>query len=175
MHYAGIGSRETPQDVLSLMQKIGRALALKEYTLRSGGANGADTAFEQGCDMVEGKKEIFLPWRNFNNHNSELFNVSNEALNMASNLHPAWDKCSQGAQRLHARNCYQILGENLDTPVEFVVCWTKYPKASGGTALGVRLAEENNIPVFNLVNGIDGFREEYKKRFDSGGSSMVER
>lgn len=60
MYYAGVGSRETPQDVLKIMWKIGRYLALNGYTLRSGGgAKGADTAFENGCDSVRGSKEIF--------------------------------------------------------------------------------------------------------------------
>ena len=37
-YYAGVGSRETPQDVLETMWKIGKHLADKGYTLRSGGA-----------------------------------------------------------------------------------------------------------------------------------------
>lgn len=57
MYYAGVGSRETPQDILNTMYKIGKYLASKGYTLRSGGAIGADTAFENGCDSVKGEKE----------------------------------------------------------------------------------------------------------------------
>ena len=49
-HYAGIGSRETPPQVLEQMRKIGTFLAERHYVLRSGGAKGADTAFELGCD-----------------------------------------------------------------------------------------------------------------------------
>ena len=52
MYYAGVGSRETPQDVLKIMWKIGKHLADKGYTLRSGGARGADAACENGCDIV---------------------------------------------------------------------------------------------------------------------------
>ena len=47
-YYAGVGSRETPPDVLKTMLKIGRYLAVKGYTLRSGGAKGADTALRMG-------------------------------------------------------------------------------------------------------------------------------
>ena len=59
-YYAGVGSRETPLDVLKTMWKIGNYLATKGYTLRSGGAKGADTAFENGCDSVIGSKEISM-------------------------------------------------------------------------------------------------------------------
>jgi predicted Rossmann fold nucleotide-binding protein DprA/Smf involved in DNA uptake len=57
--YAGIGARETPDDVLHLMYLLGRKLATDGYVLRSGHADGADLAFEKGCDSVNGRKEIF--------------------------------------------------------------------------------------------------------------------
>lgn len=46
MTYAGIGSRETPMEVLELMTKASAWLGTKGYTLQSGGAIGADMAFE---------------------------------------------------------------------------------------------------------------------------------
>lgn len=57
MYYTGIGSRETPEEVLSLFTIVGEFLAKKGYILRSGGAKGADKAFEVGCDKAKGKKE----------------------------------------------------------------------------------------------------------------------
>ena len=50
------------------------------------------------------------------------------------------------------RNAMQILGRWGDNPVDFVVCWTKDGKASGGTGHALRIAEYYNIPVFNLKN-----------------------
>ena len=52
--YAGIGSRETPKEILKEMTKIGQELESKGYTLRSGGAIGADKAFE-GANQNNGK------------------------------------------------------------------------------------------------------------------------
>ena len=60
--YSGIGSREIPYDVEELMVMIGKFLALKGFTLRSGGADGSDISFETGCDLVNGNKEIYIPW-----------------------------------------------------------------------------------------------------------------
>ena len=61
MIYCGIGSRKAPKHVLDLMTKIGESFAKKGLLLRSGGAIGADTAFERGCNAVNGKKEIYYP------------------------------------------------------------------------------------------------------------------
>jgi len=47
--YTGIGSRKTPYQVQQQMQRIAQFLAKKGYTLRSGSANGADSAFEEGA------------------------------------------------------------------------------------------------------------------------------
>ena len=48
-YYAGIGSRETPQEFLEFFVKLARFLYSKGYTLRSGGADGSDKAFEIGA------------------------------------------------------------------------------------------------------------------------------
>jgi len=157
---AGIGSRDTPKTILSQMTSLGIRFANLGWCLRSGGADGADTAFEIGCDQANGAKEIFLPWKGMESkrfpksqggHSSTLYNIAPYAFHIASQIHPVWDDLSQGMQKLHARNVHQILGENLDDPVKFVVCWTKNGKLSGGTATAMQLAYDLDIPVFNLA------------------------
>jgi hypothetical protein len=102
------------------MVEYASALARCGGVLRSGGALGADSAFETGCDLVDGSKEIYLPFKSFNNNASDLYQVSEDALYLASTIHPVFNKLSRVAKLLVARNMYQILGENLHTPVEFV-------------------------------------------------------
>ncbi len=150
-YYAGVGSREAPQDILAKMQEIGKYLAQHDWTLRSGGADGADKAFEQGCDEAVGQKEIYLPWKNFNNSSSNLYSITIDALELASTIHPAWLKLSQGAQKLHARNCYQVLGAELNKPATLLICWTKNGKEVGGTRTAIILARRHNIRVINLA------------------------
>ena len=64
--YAGIGSRETPPNVQKDMQELARILAENGWHLRTGGADGADTAFAQGASRSEtpqkGGTTIYLPW-----------------------------------------------------------------------------------------------------------------
>ena len=86
MYYTGIGSRDTPKKYLRYMELAATYLAENGLILRSGGADGADTAFEKGCDFVNGKKEIFLPWQNFNNNKSNHFITSLAAFSVPLKL-----------------------------------------------------------------------------------------
>lgn len=150
--YTGVGSRSTPKDILLLMHKIAIHLADKEYVLRSGGADGADyDGFEKGCDSISGAKEIYLPWEGFNENDSPLYKITKPMLEMAQNVHPAWSKLRQGARKLHARNCAQVLGYDLQTPSEFLICWTEGGAKIGGTRTAIILAENHSIPVYNLA------------------------
>ncbi|GAF96467.1 unnamed protein product, partial [marine sediment metagenome] len=107
-YYTGIGARKTPKDILNLMTRISLYLSKKGYILRSGGAEGADKAFEEGA--LEELKKIYLPWPNFNNSKANFISISQEAIKMAKENHPYWYNLSDGARKLHARNCYQVLG-----------------------------------------------------------------
>lgn len=147
-YYAGIGSRETPTSLKPTIEQIVKRLDELGYTLRSGGAGGADTFFEEHAKM----KDIFLPWRGFNGNDSKLYELSDEAFKMAARFHPAHERLSAGAKKMMARNCCQVMGQDLNTPSEFVICWTKDGKASGGTGQAIRIAEHFQIPVWNLKN-----------------------
>lgn len=151
--YSGIGSRKAPRDILNLMEEVSYKLAHLGLTLRSGGAPGADSFFEKGCDNALGRKEIYLPWKDFNNNPSNLICPVNEAFKIAKSIHPRWANCSATSQKFHARNVHQVLGTNLDSPVRFVLFWaeTKNQKVQGGTATAVNLAIQLNIPTFNLL------------------------
>ena len=149
--YVGIGSRKCPPNILSQMEEIGKYLATNRWILRSGGSDGSDRAFETGCDVANGIKEIYLPWQNFNGSNSALFTQHKDAFILASTIHPAWDKLSYGAKKLHARNCHQLLGHNLKTPADIVICWTSEGKEVGGSATVLKLAKLNNIRIINLA------------------------
>jgi len=149
--YTGIGSRSTPEAVLSLIECIGSELAGVGYTLRSGGAVGADRAFERGCDYHFGTKEIYVPWGGFaSGVNVSDFDNFDEAMKIAEKFHPAWDRCAEPVKKLHTRNVYQILGSDLNTPTDFVVCWTKDGSGAGGTGQALRIAKYLNIPIFDL-------------------------
>ncbi len=164
-YYAGIGSRDCPKEIASLMVKVAAWLSRRGYILRSGKAPGSDEAFEKGCDMVKGEKEIFLPWTGFNNSESNLVVKDKRAFDIAKKYHPYYDRLGQGAKKLQARNSHQILGKDLETPCDFVICYTGGGKEIGGTAQALRISKDYNIPVFNFgsYNNIDECRENFMK------------
>ena len=150
IYYTGIGSRKTPVGIQDLLINIGKYLATERFILRSGHAKGADQAFEKGCDLVKGGKEIFLPWNKFEDSDSKLLVRDRKAFEIAERFHPNWHNLSSGARKLQARNSHQVLGCDLDTPSSFVICWTEGGKGKGGTGQSIRIAVHYNIPILDI-------------------------
>lgn len=177
MYWTGVGSRETPPEIQQVMVDLGYTLADMGWVLRSGHAEGADSAFERGVqqwfmdnveihniDDVEPPMEIYLPYNGFCGAKAEgihyilpnEFNNYDVAKRIASRIHPAWNNCSDFAKNAHSRNVYQVLGMELKEPSKMLVCWAKpsnkFGNVQGGTGTAVALANECDIPVYNLYN-----------------------
>ena len=136
-YYAGVGARVTPLSVLQVMTSIAREMFSGGWILRSGGAVGADTAFAIGAGPA-----------------SEILRARDctpEALKLSSLFHPKWSACPYKTQLLHGRNAMIVLGPDLQTPVEHLVCWTPDGLPVGGTGQAIRIAEAHGIPVINLA------------------------
>lgn len=170
----GIGSRETPEEEMGLLTKVGAAVEARNGRGRTGGAGGADLAFERGFKDPR-NVDVIVPWKGFLPKGWTQRDVNNflgrdriesgpgapvmlswdkarEAENMAEKYHPAWDKCSRGARALHSRNMPQVLGLQLNKPTDAIVCWTVDGKATGGTGQALRIGADLNIPIGNLKN-----------------------
>lgn len=148
--YTGVGARVTPPAVLEIMREIGRRLALLGWTLRSGHSEGADAAFESGCDAAGGAKEIFLPWAGFNGSASTLDTPPAAAFEIAARVHPQWLTLTDYVRKCQARDVQQVLGPALDNPSLVVIAWTERGALVGGTATALRLAAEHGIAAINL-------------------------
>ena len=155
--YAGIGSRKTPEAVLETMERIGRTMARLGWTLRSGAADGADTAFEAGAEQERGAREIWLPWPGFNGRTADGATIrvgtsSQANRDLARQSHPAWHALRDAVQKLMVRNVHQVLGPEPGSspPSDVVICWTPDGAGEGGTGMAIRLAERHGIPVVDL-------------------------
>jgi hypothetical protein len=146
--YTGIGSRETPLDIQQLMTAIATALSKDNWVLRSGGADGADSAFEIGAQY----RRIYLPWTGFNDKYADNYTYVVPPLNteLVFDYHLAPERLSRAGLQLMSRNSYQVLGDDLTSPSQFLVCWTSDGKASGGTGQAMRIAKDYRIPIYNL-------------------------
>jgi hypothetical protein len=166
--YAGIGSRETPPQVLSLMTELAQRMEPRGWLLRSGGARGADQAFEAGI-ADPAHRSIFLPGQSFMGrragsggfYDSHQLPGWQAALETVAQYHPAPDRLPPFARDLMARNAMQVLGPNLDSPAKMVVAWAPggYENDSpprgvreGGTGQALRIARDRGIEIRNLAN-----------------------
>lgn len=157
MKYAGIGSRSTPDYAMAMLTRIALRMSELDWTLRSGGADGADSAFELGAM----KREIYLPWNGFNGRIDKIGDCNWEgAKHYVTEFHPNPKALSRGAMLLMQRNTFQILGPQLDDPVDLVICWADGSKfdeelnvcdVAGGTGQAVRIAYARGIPILNIA------------------------
>lgn len=149
-YYTGIGSRKTPDSICLLMTKIASLMSKKGFILRSGGANGADSAFELGSL----KSDIFLPWKEFNGSNSKYYCPTSHAYDiLESVLDPKhYRALNYTTRHLHARNVHQVLGIDCTTPSEALICWTEGGKEVGGTATAMKVAKRYNVKIYNLAD-----------------------
>jgi hypothetical protein len=153
MTYAGIGSRQTPPEVLKQMTEVAKQLESKGYTLNTGitfggKEEGADKAFSDGAT----NKNLFSPEKQGSRAKEQA---------IANEMHPNPSALTQGALKLMARNTNQIFGDNLDTPVDFVLFYAKETasiRPQGGTGQAVEMARLKGIPTINMAN--PNWREE---------------
>ena len=165
LFYTGVGSRDITDEEWDIIEGIAKWLA-PMYTLRSGKAAGADSAFEYGVSISDApdNKEIYIPWPKFEGNEISGEKISldrpdsvNFALSLqyAKDIHPAWERLTQGAKKLHQRNVHQVLGRNLDKPVpsDFLLACSdedKHGDVKGGTRTAWMLAKEFNVPCLNI-------------------------
>lgn len=156
--YAGIGARVTPKADLVELTAIAKRLEVEGYTLQSGNGDGPDIAFQKGAK----KSKVFLPWTDFNGGHVNAVKPSKEAwqkaLKLIVELHPNARGLVKSVLALHSRNVFILLGEQVNRPVDFVV-YTRPPwTTTGGTTMGIKIADKFNIPHYNLSNRSDYLR-----------------
>ena len=176
VYYTGVGSREISKEEYSILVDIGERMAQLGYILRSGGAEGSDSAFQEGaCKINQELTEIWLPWEDFNiklqqkypKCNYEKFmslyeyNVARKELlttaiipwfdtmgNRGAHLHPeGW---IAPVKKLHARNYYQVVGKDSLSKVCIYAAPEEKGDVKGGTRSAVFLSRYYGIPTFNI-------------------------
>lgn len=152
MIITGIGSRETPPDICELFTELGAEARERGWWVRSGHADGADYAFEVGARE---NCIVYLPWRTFNK-DKELVGRGHaepfreEVFKIVCKHQPYAKDLTSGVKLIKSRNVYQVLGVDLKSPSNVVVCWTPFGETTGGTGLAIQIAEANKIPVINV-------------------------
>lgn len=173
--YTGVGSRETPELMLLLMELMGELLCTLGYRGRSGAAPGADSAFRRGARKSERYTDVgfedYLP--NSTMFNSEhfgfvkpdsderifdarSFDAYERSVELALEARGSWNGLGPGGIQLHSRNPMQVLGGSLKLPSKFCLFYAKpvgrKGMVSGGTNTAVQVCRKFNVPLFNLYD-----------------------
>ena len=171
--YAGVGSRRTPPEILDAMSDIAQTLGDAGTALSTGGADGADKAFETGALRTDAPITVHTPWPGYNGYRPgrdpktdiDIVHPKSTATiegrtyaELAREHHPYWNRCGRGARALFVRNV-SILAGALDDdgeslPVRAVIAWTPnglpVGREAGGTGHTLRTAASLDIPCVNL-------------------------
>lgn len=172
--YTGVGSRSIPCDKELHIVKLGRHLADLNVVLRSGGADGSDSAFNAGAVLSKNfnpsLREIYIAWEGASglHHNPKEgiicptgFANYNDAREIARQARGSFEGLGRGGIALHTRNTYQVLGQSLTQPADFLICYAvtvgNKGMVKGGTNTAVQIANKHAIPVINLFtkDGLD--------------------
>lgn len=175
MFYAGIGSRETPQEVLDTMTKVATYLESLGYTLNTGKTFKArpstDPRYQKqyeerlafskkydgkvGLDE-EGADRAFSLGATKKNLFGVDTPIGTKEMQVMEEIHPNPNALKEGAKKLMARNTNQVFGANLDTPVDFVLFYAKETdnplRPKGGTGQAVEMARRKGIPTINMAD-----------------------
>lgn len=158
--FAGVGARKTPPHILELMEGVGELAGADGWGLRSGGAEGADTAFHNGIRRAVASSEIFLA-KPRHDLPEGIVGVHDVHERLVTRFHPAPAALSEYAFKLMARNSCQVFGMDFTNPSSAVCCWTPEGRGEGGTGQAIRIAKAAGIPVLDLGRpDLDGIRAE---------------
>lgn len=172
--YAGVGSRRTPAAVLAAMRDLAQALGDLGWALSTGGADGADTAFQDGALRTDAPITVHAPWPGYNGFRPGRESESDidvvvprpderlagvPYVDLARRHHPLWGRCGRGARALFLRNVSILAGARRGdglVPPAFVLAWTANGlgtgRDAGGTGHTLRLADALGIPAVNLAD-----------------------
>lgn len=157
-YYTGIGSRKTPKEIQTQIEKIAQNLAKRKLILRSGGAIGADMAFEKGARKEKDISPVIYRPETFDS-SSENYQICKEELISILDSKLRFASLQPFTKRLFLRNINQVLGLPGEPKSKFLICWTPHENYDqidcGGSRIAIRIAKKYQIPVWNLVNERD--------------------
>jgi len=157
------GNNEIPESVQEKIRELVKALSTKGYIFRYGGDS---TPFLMKIATDESTiMDMYVPWKKFNkelpNVMPKVFKMSEKAYGIAAHYHRGFPKLPNGVRAILARDVHILLGEDCKRAVSFMITYTPDGceskdkidyKTTGNVSFAITIADEANIPVFNLKN-----------------------
>lgn len=141
--------------MIAQIKRLAKELEDLGYTVRSGGFDGPEEAFEKATT----KNEIHLPWKGFNEKESKFTFTSKRAHAIAKRWHPTYDGLKPAIQTFYAKNVRIAMGKDLVSPAMFAIVWSEdgiedakdKTARSGNAGHLICVACDLRIPIFNLA------------------------
>ena len=177
-YFTGIGSRKIGKSFDSIyLAKLASYFAKEGFIVRHGDAVGSDRIFRDEF-RNRGKQEIYIPWKSFiddYDYSADMgdcvlgeinvYCISDYDKKSIKEINHILKECGlyfkkESTTKLVQRNVLQVLGKDLQTPSEFVICWTPdgaeslkdISKDTGGSRVAIGVADLFDIPVYNIKN-----------------------
>lgn len=153
--YVGVGFGNPSKELNSIVKQIAESLNEANYVLRSDGEDGVSALFAKYAS----EKEIYLPYKDYNNIDSELCKTTREAEHIASRFHPCFNDLKSTDRKAISRYSHVMLGKDLRHLASFMICYTddkaesiKEKTANTGIiGQAIAIASAMAIPVYNLA------------------------
>ena len=127
------------------------------YTVRTGTLEG----LESKAEMLPVRKELLLPWKGFNEKESQFTSSTPLIKGIAKKYMKAgnWDELKPAMQGFLQKNARLVTGHYGNSPAKFVICWSQDQAESqnqvtfntGNIAHALTIAAAWHVPVFNLA------------------------
>lgn len=150
-----------PDEIKQEFVKIAKALNGKGYKYRHTG--GSNDEIDNTILAIENiNTESYLPWKTFNKEITKpvIKKPTGKSYRIAANSHKAFKKLTNGVRAILARNIHAMLGKELNKPATFIIAYSEDGaeaitrgidfKVTGNVAFFLKVAEDSNIPVFNI-------------------------
>ena len=150
-----------PSDINEKFYKIAKSLLDKGYIFRYNGDSNNEL-FKKIIMYKPNNIEIYLPWKKFNKDVSATLNKPyDQAFHHAAHYHKGYKKLPPVARFFLARDIHCILGKNLKSPINMLLCYSPDGvetrdkiefKTTGNVSFPISVCHDINIPIFNLKN-----------------------
>ena len=155
--YAVVSNKDIPPEAIQVYERIAKRLNDMGYTVRTGTLEG----LESKAEMLPVRKELLLPWKGFNEKESQFTSSTPLIKGIAKKYMKAgnWDELKPAMQGFLQKNARLVTGHYGNSPAKFVICWSQDQAESqnqvtfntGNIAHALTIAAAWHVPVFNLA------------------------
>lgn len=147
-------NQDIPESITPVLEAMVNKLNELGYTARLGGNLNLEELIEQKME----RKEVHLPWRDFNKKESKLTFNTKPSFILAKQFSPVYDRLPDAVKAMLARNVRLILGYNLKSPLLFLITWSRDGVESakhrtaqtGNVGHVIAMADMLRVPIFNI-------------------------